>query len=236
MELALLLSLAGLALVDSTSIGTLVIPIWLLLSGRRSIGRPFAVYLITITGFYLALGVLVLQGLHLAAPDIDRLLSNPAAVWTQAVIGTGLLIFALLPASRAKRATGRLARWQARVHGGTLSIRAAAGLALAAGLLEAASMVPYIAAIALLLGAGISPATEIVLLAGYVMVMVLPATALFAGRAVAFHKLQPWLSRAGNWLTQRADEAFQWALGIVGFLLARDALARLLAPDFFNSI
>ena len=57
MDLALAASLAALALIDSTSFGTLLIPIWLLLApGRVRAGRML-VYLGTIAVFYFAVGM-----------------------------------------------------------------------------------------------------------------------------------------------------------------------------------
>ena len=54
--------LAVLALIDSTSFGTLLIPIWLMLApGRLRPGRML-LYLGTIYGFYLILGILLALG------------------------------------------------------------------------------------------------------------------------------------------------------------------------------
>lgn len=68
MSLGLLLSLAGLALVDSTSIGTLFIPIWLLLAPGRVSVRRILVYLGTIAAFYFAVGLVLVW----AAPGWPR--------------------------------------------------------------------------------------------------------------------------------------------------------------------
>ncbi|MEU5675395.1 hypothetical protein ABZ749_34945, partial [Micromonospora sp. NPDC047753] len=58
----LLLSLAGLALIDSTSIGTLFIPVWLLLAPGPVNVRRILGYLATIAVFYLAVGLLLVWG------------------------------------------------------------------------------------------------------------------------------------------------------------------------------
>ncbi|MGS2617245.1 hypothetical protein ACVCAH_22370 [Micromonospora sp. LZ34] len=59
MSIGLLLALAGLALVDSTSIGTLFIPVWLLLTPGPVNARRILTYLGTIAGFYFAVGLLL---------------------------------------------------------------------------------------------------------------------------------------------------------------------------------
>ena len=60
-------SLVVLALIDATSIGTLVIPIWLLLRRdyRRAIPRVL-LYLGLLAGFYWAIGLLLRSGFQLA--------------------------------------------------------------------------------------------------------------------------------------------------------------------------
>ena len=61
MELSTLAVLAGIALIDSTSIGTLVIPIWLMLDRRRSAGNVVP-YLVTLSVFYFAAGLALMSG------------------------------------------------------------------------------------------------------------------------------------------------------------------------------
>ena len=62
LSLALLGGLVVLALIDSTSFGTLLIPIWLLMSpGRVRVGRLLA-YLGTVAAFYFAVGAVIALG------------------------------------------------------------------------------------------------------------------------------------------------------------------------------
>ncbi len=55
-ELVLLTTLGGLALLDSTSIGTLVVPVWMLLMPGRPQVRRLLTYLVVITTFYFVVG------------------------------------------------------------------------------------------------------------------------------------------------------------------------------------
>jgi hypothetical protein len=57
--------------------------------------------------------------------------------------------------------------------------------------------------------------------------MVLPALVLLGLRLGAARWVQPLLVRVGAWLERSGAEATAWVVGIVGFLLARDALGRL---------
>lgn len=100
--------LVVLALIDSTSFGTLLIPVWLLLApGRLRAGRVL-VYLGTVAAFYLAVGIVVLLG---AGAFLDRFgdaLDTRAAAIVQLLLGIGL--FALSFRFDSKRAAKRDAR------------------------------------------------------------------------------------------------------------------------------
>ncbi|MBN0039067.1 GAP family protein [Cellulosimicrobium cellulans] len=100
--------LVVLALIDSTSFGTLLIPVWLLLApGRLRAGRVL-VYLGTVAAFYLAVGIVVLLG---AGAFLDRFgdaLDTRAAAIVQLLLGIGL--FALSFRFDSKRAARRDAR------------------------------------------------------------------------------------------------------------------------------
>ncbi len=126
--------LVVLALIDSTSFGTLLVPVWLLLApGRLRVGRVL-VYLATVTGAYLVVGVVVMLG---AGAFLDRFgdaLDTRAAAIVQLLLGIGLFALsfrfdgkrsARRAAERAERAEaagevprpGRLTRWRERALG-----------------------------------------------------------------------------------------------------------------------
>jgi hypothetical protein len=86
----LLLSLVGLALVDSTSVGTLFVPVWLLLSpGRLRVGRPL-LYLATIAAFYFGVGLLLVTGADALSGPLGRAFDTSAALYVQLALGIGL--------------------------------------------------------------------------------------------------------------------------------------------------
>jgi hypothetical protein len=226
----LALGLLVLALIDSTSIGTLVIPIWLLLSPRRPPWRQLLVYLAAIAAFYLVAGIVLVvaaqSGLRVARDLVD----HPVVLWTQ--LAAGIALFALCwrfdSARRRRRGeSDRTARWRDRVLDGGRSASALIRLALAAGALELLTMLPYLAAIGLLTTSGLPAVTYLPVLAGYCVVMVLPALALAALRGALGDRIAAVLRRIDGYATRHADSAVGWVMGIAGFLLARDAAARL---------
>ncbi|GAA0498288.1 hypothetical protein Ade02nite_91430 [Paractinoplanes deccanensis] len=223
MDLALLGSLAVLALIDSTSFGTLLIPLWLLMHPGRVRPVRLLVFLGTVAAFYFAVGLAVALGADAFLPQITSLLDTRPASWTQLVLGVGLF-FLSFRLDRRRGGGGRPARWRERAltDGSAASL---AGLALAAAAAEVTTMLPYLAAIGLLTNAGLTPGTVALVMAGYCLVMILPALVLLAARLAAGDLLTPLLTRAGDWLAR--SNALSWVVGIVGFLLARDAAIRL---------
>ncbi|MCD0443388.1 GAP family protein [Glycomyces sp. A-F 0318] len=251
MDLALAASLAALALIDSTSFGTLLIPIWLLLApGRVRAGRML-VYLGTIAAFYFVVGLAVALGATAFVGDIGALLDTRAASWVQLVLGAGLILLSFrFDPKKQKEGGGRVARWRERALGidetgetgetgaaaGTRtrrgSVLSLAGLAAGAAALEVATMLPYLAAIGMVTAAGLGAAGTTAAMAAYCAVMVLPALVLLAARLVARDAVEPLLQRINDWMTKHATSTTGWVIAIVGFLLLRDAAMRLDLLEF----
>jgi hypothetical protein len=244
MDLALAASLAALALIDSTSFGTLLIPIWLLLApGRVRAGRML-LYLATIAVFYFAVGLLIAVGATTFIDDIGALLDTEPALWTQLVVGVALLILSFRFDSKKQSGEGgRTARWRERALGvegpqgeGATRTRASVlplmGLALGAATIEVATMLPYLAAIGMVTSAGIGAAGITVTMAAYCVVMILPALVLLTARLVARNAVEPVLVKINDWMVRNAASTTGWVLGIVGFLVARDAAWRLGLLEF----
>lgn len=232
MSTALLLSLAGLALLDSTSVGTLFIPVWLLLSPQRiSVGRVLG-YLGTIAAFYLGVGLLLVVGGGRLATVLDGVAGSVVFDYVQLVLGVGLFAVSFRFDGRRRRGPGPVARWRDRVASAGASAGWLVGLALLAALAEVATMLPYLGAIGMMAGADLAPGVVPLLLVGYCLVMVLPAGVLLATRAVLPGPTERLLGRLDGWITARGGSATGWILGIAGFLIARDAVARIALSTF----
>ena len=234
MEPALLLPLAGLALVDSTSVGTLVLPLWLMLApGRVRVGRVL-LFLSTVAVAYLLLGTALLLGAGQVLGPLRAALETTAGHVAQLVVGVVLLVLGLTVepwtragkeerrAARAARGPGRLARWRDRARGdgppGAVMVLAATAVGV-----EAASMVPYLAAIALLATSGLGTLPAVGVLAAYCLVMVLPALVLLALRVTLHERLTPVLTRVEGWLSRASGETVAWVLSLLGLYLVADA-------------
>lgn len=221
MTTALLATLAGLALIDSTSIGTVGIPVMLTLA--RVPGRRQLVYLGTITLFYFLVGVLVLSGLGSVLDALGEALDSAAAQVIQLLLGIGLFAVSFRFYSKRRKDKPERVWLPARS-----SNRAMMVLAITSGVLELATMVPYIAAIGILARSGLSAVEQAATLGGYTLIMALPALTLIVVARFAGARFDRFLRRIEHWIARNSDGLIGWVVGIAGFLLASDAASNLL--------
>lgn len=235
MTVAALAGLAGLALVDSTSFGTLVLPLMMLLAPQVRT-RNLVVYLVTIAVFYFGVGLALLAGARAAVAAIGPALQTTPAQIGQVALGVGLVVmsFVIDPKLVARRRARRglppkePGAWRRRALGRDATIPTVMGIALLAGLVEVASMLPYLAAVGILVAAALPYWTQVVILAGYVAVMVAPVLVLWCLRRAAATRIGPKLRRLEAWMQRQTGSATAWVVGILGFLLAANAAAALL--------
>ncbi|MGP9538024.1 GAP family protein [Brachybacterium sp. AOP43-C2-M15] len=231
------LGLVLLALVDSTSMGTLVIPLILLVVGEggalRVAGRTL-LYLAVIGVFYLLLGVGLLAGLLPLIESFGHLLASPQVMLVLAVLGVLLVVlsFRMDPKAVAKRggdpeASAR--RWTGRARRASGRPTLLIGLALAAGVIEAASMIPYLAAMGILADMGVGLAHGTLILVGYCLVMIMPGAVLCGVRAVLGDRGDAVLERVHDWSVKNVSSAFSWAVGIIGVIVVLNTIGPALA-------
>ncbi|ATG56641.1 hypothetical protein CFK41_14025 [Brachybacterium ginsengisoli] len=231
------LGLVLLALVDSTSMGTLVIPVILLVVGEggalRVAGRTL-LFLSVIGLFYLVLGIGLLAGLLPLLESFGHLLAAPQVMLVLAVIGALLVVwsFRLDPKAVARRggdpeASAR--RWTDRARRASGRPAVLIGLALLAGLIEAASMIPYLAAMGILADMGVGLGRGTLILVGYCAVMILPGLVLCGVRAALGGGADALLDRAHEWAVKNATSAFSWAVGIIGVIIVLNTIGPALA-------
>jgi alkylhydroperoxidase/carboxymuconolactone decarboxylase family protein YurZ len=264
--LPLPVSLALLALVDGLSVGTLLIPVFLLLSPGRVRVRRILLYLASIAGFYLVVGLLFLWGLVNVVDVAADFLTSQAGLVTRLVVGVALLLIAFTmptkraaPASSSARpaavtdaarsssfesapdplaapapagptvapAPGRLTRWRERLLDPRTRSTAVVAVAVAAGLVEVATMLPYIVAMTMLADAGVDTPFRVVAMVAYCALMIAPAVVLLVLRLVAAPLVQRPLERFAAWMERTGAENTAWIVGIIGFLIARSAATEL---------
>ena len=236
---ALLGALTLLALVDSTSFGTLLIPIWFLLTpGRVRVGR-ILVFLGTVAAFYLVLGIALVAGADALLGRLDGALDSPVLARLQLAVGVALFVGSFFVGRKRpgrEGRPGRLLRWRERAMG-TETESGMGGLvtlALAAAVLEVATMLPYLAATGIIGSSSLALPAQVGVLTAYCLVMVLPALLLLVARLAAQRAVEPLLVRVSGWMERTGGETTAWIMAIVGFLIARDALTRM--PELLSSL
>ncbi|MFC7406894.1 GAP family protein [Georgenia alba] len=231
MEIATLGMLALLALADSTSFGTLLIPIWLLLAAGRPRPGRLLVYLGTVGVFYFVVGLVLSAGARLFLADVQAWLATDAGAMVLVVVGAALIAVSF-PMDRRRKAAGegsggRLMRWRERVmsaeHG---SARPLMALALTATTIEVATLLPYLIAIGIMTDADLAPVTHVGLMAAYCLLMLAPALVLLGLRMVAHRLVEPLLVRVNAWLMKSAGDWMPWIVAILGFLILREGLGQ----------
>jgi hypothetical protein len=227
----------GLALLDSSSVGTLGVPVWMLVQQRVRVAAVLT-YLAAVAAFYWVLGVVLLSGLDavggLGGGAAGLAGARPLA-WAQLGLGAALVLLSFAVDStparerRARRRPGprRVPRWTRTVVGPEATLGSVAVLAVGAGVVEAASMLPYLGAVGILTTSGVTLAWGALALLGYVVVMITPALLLLGARLLAAGAALRVLARLDGWLQRSTDEVLGWVVGIVGALLALDAAQRL---------
>lgn len=240
MNIELLAPLVLLALIDSTSFGTLLIPLWLMLApGRPRTGR-ILLFLGTVAAFYLLLGIALLLGASMLLETLQKAGNSQPQRNAQLVVGIGLMALGVLmepwtkagKERRAARRAEKLARsgpsLQMRMRAHAADAAAPVGavivLALMAAAIEAASMIPYLAAIGYLTASELSLAGRVAVLFGYCLVMIAPALLLLAARLSLHDHVAPVLTRLEAFLSRNANEAMAWVIFLVGLYMVGDSL------------
>jgi len=226
--------LAVLALVDSLSVGTLVIPIALIVTWRRVRLGLMSTYLATITTAYCGLGIALLLGFDAAVSKLSVASETDWFRWMTLVLGAGLFVFGVFSPNptkpKSKQTDGNnvpTSRASRLARGASLSATGMVGLALAATVVEAATMLPYLSAMGIIQSMPFGFSGKVALIAGYCIVMVLPATLVAVMASAAGPAIFPRLEPAIRRLEYEGKVTLLWIAAIVGGYMALTSAVRL---------
>lgn len=229
--LANFLSLLALALVDSLSMGTLVIPLVLLLKWRHVRVAPYGAYLATIAASYFLIGTALFFGMRGVMEIFSQVAVTAWFSWTLLVLGAALFIFGVFSPNPVKKTAEEI--MDAREQQADQKIRQSAGLlgivslAVGAAVLEAATMLPYLAAIGIIQSLPAPFAVQLGVLGLYCLVMVAPAVLIGCVARLwgdrVFEKIFTIMPR----LEYEAKVTLLWVAAIVGVLMVRNSAIQL---------
>lgn len=213
----LLLALIPLALIDSLNPSALVVALWLL-SQPRAAPRLLA-YVGGILIAYFGLGLAMMLGFSAARDALAAALDHPVAIVVQALLGAGLLGYALFAPSTAHQAHAPPTPASDRPWAFVL-------LGITVTAVELVTALPYFAAIGLMVAADLSWMQWLPLLVGYNLVFVAPPLLLLALHAALGHRTDERFARWRERLQRGARETALWIFGLVGVGLLGDAAVR----------
>jgi cytochrome c biogenesis protein CcdA len=216
-----LVSLLGLAVLDSLNPSALAVTIYLLLQGRSYAPRVI-VYLSAVFATYLGIGVLLMLGLG----SLWGYVEGPAAYAAQVVVGALFLAYALLAPERPReksRARTPRARGLAAIFllGVTITV------------VEFSTAFPYLGAIAVLTNADLGTVQWLPILVAYNAIFVLPPLILMVVYGTFGARLRDRLDSLRERFEAGSRESLLWITGLVGFFLLADGLAFF---DFFGLV
>lgn len=208
---ALLISIFGLALLDSINPSALAVTLYLLVT-ERSRAPKVLTYLAAVFVTYLAAGALLLVGLDAARGYLD----GPIAYAVQGVVGAVLLGYGVF--APAERGEGKTRAPRSR------GFAAVFLLGVTITVVEFSTAFPYLGAIALLARAGLAVEGWLPVLVAYNLIFVLPPLLLLASYRFFGSRLQGLLERYREKLQGGSRGTMLWIAGIAGFLLLADSL------------
>jgi cytochrome c biogenesis protein CcdA len=231
---AVILSVLGLAVIDSINPSIIGVTLFLLLRGHnrkpsavdtktRSTSLQVLVYLSAVAGTYFVLGVLLMLGLGAISSGLGDALQSPAAYAVTGVLGLAMFVWSWVDSSKDKkdphRHDGRASRLPTTDNPAALF-----SLGLVISLLEFSTALPFLASVGLMTTNGVAVGIWLPLLAVYVLIMVLPELLLLVGYRMLSAKMHARLERLRQKMAKNARKTVQWIVAIVGFLLVRDAV------------
>ncbi|WP_215575490.1 GAP family protein [Bacillus mycoides] len=210
MSTELLLLIGGLALLDTLSPATLGVTVYLLLTDKERLTKRLLVYLLTIAGFYFAVGVSLMLGLDFLLEIISGVFQNRIVSWMFFIIGVILFIASFyvptkkssdLPAPKSK------------------SILSMVALGFTTSLIEVGTAFPYFVAIGIMTTSNLSWVEWSSILAGYNFIMVLPSLVLFLFYFLFGRWMQTSLEKLRVKIANNTGLALSWIMCIVGLIL-----------------
>ncbi|PGZ08397.1 hypothetical protein COE30_12910 [Bacillus cereus] len=215
MSTELLLLIGGLALLDMLSPTILGVTVYLLLTDKERLTKRLLVYLLTVAGFYFAVGVSLMLGLDFLLEIISGVFQNRIVSWTFFIIGMILFIASFyvptkkssdLPAPKSK------------------SILSMVALGVTTSLIEVGTAFPYFAAIGIMTTSNLSWVEWSSILAGYNFIMVLPSLVLFLFYLLFGRWMQTSLEKLRVKIANNTGSALSWIMCIVGLVLIINSL------------
>ncbi|HEX9153713.1 MAG TPA: GAP family protein [Candidatus Saccharimonadales bacterium] len=218
MSLASILTIAGIALLDSINPSAILVTL-ILLKKERYPAKILA-YASGIFAAYFGLGVLLILGADTVLGIAITPTARTAFKFTELVVGFALLGYAVF--ARPKNGSYALK------HVGDLTAAPKLfGLGVLVTVVESSTALPYIGAIGIITFANVSAIEQLLILFAYNLLFIAPPLLIMLFYRLwhknATTKIASWQNR----LASQDRNVWPWIVGAIGFLITRDAIAYL---------
>lgn len=216
MSIELLLSIGGLALLDTLSPATIGVTVYLLLTETKSLASRLVIYLLTVAGFYFSVGVMLMLGMGVLLDSVASLFQSRAVSWVIFIMGVGLFIASFYSPQKGNT---ELPRPKSKSRFFSM-----VALGFTTALIEVGTAFPYFAAIGLMTTADLTPYQWLPVMSGYNLIMVLPSLILFMLYLLFGRMMQRPLERLQMSIAKQSGSVLSWVLCIVGLILIANSL------------
>lgn len=208
----------GIAALDSINPSAILVTFWLL--PRHNYMQAVIAYVLGIFFTYFILGIILLLGFN-TFYSTDYAADNLVFLLAELFIGIGLFIYSFFikPGrndSAIKRLEGRTGFLMLFMLGSLVTV------------IEFTTALPYLGAIGILAGANINACQQILILLAYNVIFIIPPLLIMFAYMLLGSSVKQRFSVWKNKIEKMGNSAWPWIVGIIGFLIARDALAQLL--------
>ncbi|MFF2158231.1 GAP family protein [Paenibacillus chitinolyticus] len=215
MSLELLVSVGGLALLDTLSPTTLGVTVYLLLTEKERLSSRLMIYLVTVAAFYFFVGVAFMLGMDVLLAAFSSIFQNRIVSWVTLIIG-GILFIASFYYPESKKSD--LPRPKSKSKTSMIA------LGFSTSLIEVGTAFPYFAAIGLMTTSNLAVIQWLPILAGYNFIMVLPPLIVFSLHLLLGHVMQRPLEKLQIKISKHSGSAISWIMCIVGLILIFNSL------------
>jgi len=215
MSLELLVSIGGLALLDTLSPTTLGVTVYLLLTEKERLSSRLMIYLVTVAAFYFFVGVAFMLGMDMLLAAFSSIFQNRIVSWVTLIIG-GILFIASFYYPESKKSD--LPRLK------SISKTSMIVLGFSTSLIEVGTAFPYFAAIGLMTTSNLAVFQWLPILAGYNFIMVLPPLIVFSLHLLLGSVMQRPLEKLQIKISKHSGSAISWIMCIVGLILIFNSL------------
>lgn len=218
MDFILPITVLGIAALDSINPSAILVTFWLL--PRQNYVQAIIAYVTGIFLTYLALGIILLLGFS-KITSISDTSNNLAFLMAELFIGIGLFVYSFfIKPSRNDSALKRLE--------GRTNLLALFMLGSLVTVIEFTTALPYVGAIGILASTNINIYQQLSLLLAYNLIFIMPPLIIMYAYMLLGDSVKQHFTRWKNAIEKRGNNAWPWIVGIIGFLIARDAVAQLL--------